>query len=90
MADLTAGKPPLPKIKRPTVHQQRTVAIFAAMIHNPQASAKAATHLADAVESMNPSWPMLARAWNAFTHNAPWNGGFTFELEHYRLTHKLN
>jgi hypothetical protein len=90
MADLTAGKPPLPKTKRPTVHQQRTVAIFAAMIHNPQASAKAAAHLADAVESMNPSWPALAKIWNALTHGAVWNGGFTYELEHYRLAHKLN
>jgi len=90
MANLAAGKPPLPKTTRPTVHQQRTVAIFAAAIHNPHASSEAATHLADVVESLNPSWTALAGIWNAFTHKAAWNGGFTYELDHYRLTHKLN
>lgn len=90
MANLTAGKPPLPKTTRPTVHQLRTVAIFAAVINNPEASLEAATHLADVVESLNLSWPALARMWNAFTHGAAWNGGFTYELDHYRLTHKLN
>ena len=89
MANLTAGKPPLPKTSRPTVHQQRTVAIFAAMVHNPTISTKGATHFADAVESLDPSWPALARIWNATTRGAVWSGGFTYELEHYRLAHKL-
>lgn len=83
MADLLAGKPPLPHIPRPTVHQQRTVAIFAAILGNTKLSREQASRFADVVEAMNPSWPVLAKIWKLKTADAHWNGGFTYELEHF-------
>lgn len=85
MEDLIAGKPPRPEVPRPTLHQQRTVAIFAAMFENMECSLEEALRFADVVAALNPSWLMLARIWNERTRNAPWNRGFSYELEYYRM-----